>query len=157
VAGVPRRVSPLDEPERNLPGHLAADAVPFAGWVLHLQSLHQQEQEDASRDPQNVENPESAKPKHLRHAAYNTAMERDALEQRILDVVRAEKTLPDIPLTPETQLAELGIDSLDALNILFALEEAFEITIPDEVSRQIRTLGDLTAAIREAERDIADL
>ena len=78
-------------------------------------------------------------------------MERDALEQRILDVVRGEKTLPEIPLTPETLLADLGIDSLDALNILFALEEAFGISIPDEVSRQIRTLGDLTAAIRGAE------
>jgi acyl carrier protein len=78
-------------------------------------------------------------------------MEREALEQRILDVVRNEKTLPDIPLTPETELAALGIDSLDALNILFALEEAFGITIPDDVSRQIRTLGDLTAAIRGAE------
>jgi acyl carrier protein len=80
-----------------------------------------------------------------------TAMERGALEQRILDVVRGEKTLPDVPLTPETRLADLGIDSLDALNILFALEEAFGITIPDEVSRQIRTLGDLTAAIRGSE------
>lgn len=79
-------------------------------------------------------------------------MDRSGLEQKILEVVREQKTLPDVPLTPSTELAELGIDSLDALNILFALEEAFEVTIPDEQSRQIRTLGDLVTAIETAQQ-----
>lgn len=74
-------------------------------------------------------------------------MNRSDLEQKILEVVREQKTLPDVPLSTSTELADLGIDSLDALNILFALEEAFEITIPDEQSRQIRTFGDLVATI----------
>ncbi|HUP63692.1 MAG TPA: phosphopantetheine-binding protein [Thermoanaerobaculia bacterium] len=77
-------------------------------------------------------------------------MTADDLEWRILEVVREQKTLPDIPLTAETPLADLGVDSLDALNILFALEEAFSITIPDEQSRGIRTIGDLKRVIEGA-------
>ncbi len=145
------RVALLQEAESRVARDLARNPVPPARRILHLDRLHHEKEDRASRDPQQVENPESAKPRRFRHAAYNTAMERAALEHRILEVVRGEKTLPDVPLTPETQLADLGIDSLDALNILFALEEAFGISIPDEVSRQIRTLGDLTAAIRGSE------
>ena len=77
-------------------------------------------------------------------------MTADDLERQILEVVREQKTLPDAPLTAETPLADLGIDSLDALNILFALEEAFSITIPNEESRGIRTLGDLRRVIEGA-------
>ncbi|MGH9456651.1 MAG: acyl carrier protein [Thermoanaerobaculia bacterium] len=74
-------------------------------------------------------------------------MERADLERKILDVVREQKTIPDAPPAQDTPLVELGIDSLDALNILFALEEAFDITIPDERARSIRTLGDLVSVI----------
>ncbi|HVR42464.1 MAG TPA: acyl carrier protein [Thermoanaerobaculia bacterium] len=81
-------------------------------------------------------------------------MTRDELQHRILEVVREQKTLPESPLTPETPLADLGIDSLDALNILFALEEAFEITIPDEQSRGIRTLGDLVDVIESQQSQV---
>ena len=76
-------------------------------------------------------------------------MERAELERKILEVVRTEKTIPDGPLEPTTPLATLGIDSLDALNILFALEEEFEVTIPEETSRGIRTIADLVDAIQE--------
>lgn len=82
-------------------------------------------------------------------------MSRSDLQERILAVVREEKTLPDIPLTSDTALADLGIDSLDALNILFALEEAFSVSIPEEDSRAIRTVGDLVDAIEKAQRATA--
>jgi acyl carrier protein len=41
-------------------------------------------------------------------------------------------------LTPETHLDELGAESLDVIEIVFALEETFDITIPlkaDEATR----------------------
>ena len=41
-------------------------------------------------------------------------------------------------LTPETHLDELGAESLDVIEIVFALEEKFDITIPlkaDEATR----------------------
>jgi acyl carrier protein len=74
-------------------------------------------------------------------------MNRTELEQKILAVIHEQKTLSQNDIRADTQLAELGIDSLDALNILFALEESFGITIPDEKARSIRTVDDMVTTI----------
>lgn len=70
-------------------------------------------------------------------------MTRDEIAQKLIEIVRKEKDLPDEKLTPETNLAEAGIDSLDSLTILFGIEEEFKISIPDDRARGIRTFGDM--------------
>lgn len=71
------------------------------------------------------------------------------MEQKLLEIVRKEKNLPIETLAPEAQLADAGIDSLDALTILFAIEEEFKISIPDDRARAMKTFGDLSAAVAE--------
>jgi acyl carrier protein len=70
-------------------------------------------------------------------------MTRDELQEQLASIVRAEKNVPADKLTAETALADAGIDSLDALTILFAIEERFHISISDEKARAMRTFGDL--------------
>ena len=70
-------------------------------------------------------------------------MTRSEIEQKLVAIVRNEKDIAEDSLKPETQLAEAGIDSLDALTILFAIEEEFKISIPDDRARQVKTFGDL--------------
>jgi acyl carrier protein len=60
----------------------------------------------------------------------------------IIDDVRAiiaqSLKLPVEKLTPETRLEELGAESLDVIEIVFALEEKYDIAIPlraDEATR----------------------
>jgi len=48
--------------------------------------------------------------------------------------------LPEGHVTLDSTFAELGMDSLDAMNLLFALEEEFGISIPDEEARALRTV-----------------
>ncbi|MCI6509281.1 MAG: acyl carrier protein [Bacilli bacterium] len=44
----------------------------------------------------------------------------------------------------ETRLVEdLGADSLDAVEIMFALEEKFGLEIDDDAALQMKTVGDL--------------
>jgi acyl carrier protein len=74
-------------------------------------------------------------------------MTRTEIEERLAEIVRKEKNVADDKMTPETPLADAGIDSLDALSILFAIEEEFHISIPDERARAIRTFGDMVEAI----------
>jgi acyl carrier protein len=76
-------------------------------------------------------------------------MTRDEIQQKLIEIVRQEKDIPDDKLTPETVLAEAGVDSLDALTILFAIEEQFHISIPDDKARAIKTFGDMVTVVQE--------
>jgi acyl carrier protein len=46
-------------------------------------------------------------------------------------------------VTPEAELAALGVDSLKAITVIFELEEAFDIEIPNEVIASIITVKDI--------------
>ena len=49
-------------------------------------------------------------------------------------------------ITPEARLAEdLDIDSLDAVELNMAIEEALNITIPDGELMNLKTVGDIAA------------
>jgi len=74
-------------------------------------------------------------------------MTRAEIEQKLIEIVRKEKEIPEDVLKPETPLAEAGIDSLDALTILFGIEEEFHISIPDDRARAMTTFGDIIDAV----------
>lgn len=42
---------------------------------------------------------------------------------------------------------ELGFDSLDGLNIVFELEEAFDITIPDDKAQEMKSVDQVITEI----------
>lgn len=76
-------------------------------------------------------------------------MTRDEIEQKLIAIVRQEKNLPEDLLKPETPLADAGIDSLDSLTILFAIEEQFHISIPDDRARALHTFGDMIQVVED--------
>jgi acyl carrier protein len=75
-------------------------------------------------------------------------MTRAEIEAKVLDIIRKEKPIDEASMTRESALADAGIDSLDALTILFAVEEAFDIHIPDQDARSIKTFGDMVDAVQ---------
>ncbi len=46
-------------------------------------------------------------------------------------------------------MQELGIDSLDVFTLLFELENAFKISIPDDDVRSIHTVNDIVEGIKK--------
>jgi acyl carrier protein len=74
-------------------------------------------------------------------------MERREIEETIRTIIRKERDVPDSELDLATPLAAAGIDSLDALNILFGIEETFGIAVSDEQARSIRSLGDMVDTV----------
>lgn len=46
-------------------------------------------------------------------------------------------------------IEDLGADSLDIVELVMALEEEFEIVIPDEEAEKIRTVGEAVRYIQE--------
>jgi acyl carrier protein len=66
-----------------------------------------------------------------------------AIIDDVRSIIAKSLNIPAERLTPETRLDELGAESLDVIEIVFALEEKFDITIPlkaDEATRL--TTGD---------------
>lgn len=76
-------------------------------------------------------------------------MTREQIEAKLIAIIQQEKTIADDLLKPETNLADAGIDSLDSLTILFAIEEEFRISIPDERARAMETFGDMLAMVED--------
>jgi acyl carrier protein len=62
----------------------------------------------------------------------------DDLIQRVLKAIATSKRIPLETVTIDSQFQDLGIDSMDAVEILFALENEFDINIPDEEVRNVR-------------------
>ena len=47
-------------------------------------------------------------------------------------------------ITPECSLIkDLGADSLDAVELILAVEEEFGLEVPDSVAENVKTVGDL--------------
>lgn len=76
-------------------------------------------------------------------------MNRAEIEEKLRSIILEEKTVDRLAIQYSTPLADLGIDSLDALNILFAIEETFHVEISDDVARKMRTVGDMIEAIEQ--------
>jgi acyl carrier protein len=73
----------------------------------------------------------------------------EELTQRILKVIADSQKLPPEKVTLDSTFEELGIDSLDGVNILFALENEFNINIPDEGVQGIRTIRQMVDALEK--------
>jgi acyl carrier protein len=72
----------------------------------------------------------------------------DDLTQKVVKILAAVKRIPAESIRPEATLEELGIDSLDKVNILFELEGEFNIDIPDEEARQITSVEGIVERLR---------
>ena len=69
---------------------------------------------------------------------------------KVADVIVKTVHCDPNDITPETELAALGVDSLKAITILFELEEAFDIEIPNEVIPSIVTVNDILEKLEGA-------
>jgi acyl carrier protein len=73
----------------------------------------------------------------------------DSVTEEVLDVIAQTQRIPREKIGLDGRFEELGMDSMDAVNILFALEEKFDITIPDEAARQIRNIREMVEGVRK--------
>ena len=73
----------------------------------------------------------------------------DQLTERVLKVIAATQRISPEKVTIDSSFQELGIDSMDGINILFALENEFDITIPDEQAKQIRSIREMVEGIQK--------
>jgi acyl carrier protein len=71
----------------------------------------------------------------------------DELIQRIVKVIATSKRIPLESVAIDSEFEQIGIDSMDAVEILFALENEFDISIPDEEVRQVRNVRQMCEGV----------
>lgn len=69
------------------------------------------------------------------------------LTEKVIAVIAAIKRIPEDQVTLESTFEELGIDSLDGVEIVSELEEEFDISIPNEVAFEMRSVRQVTESL----------
>lgn len=64
----------------------------------------------------------------------------DALTERVIRVIADAHSVDPETIDVDLSLEELGLDSLDTINVLFAIEEAFDVDIPDDDARTLTSV-----------------
>jgi acyl carrier protein len=65
--------------------------------------------------------------------------------------VEEDKLLADVSFT-----RDLGMDSLDTVELVMELEEEFDVNIPDDEAEKIQTVGDAIRWVLRHQRDFGD-
>jgi acyl carrier protein len=73
----------------------------------------------------------------------------DDLIQRVLKSIATSKRVPLETVTIDSSFEQLNIDSMDAVEILFALENEFDINIPDEEVRSVRNVRQMCEGVEK--------
>lgn len=77
-------------------------------------------------------------------------MAKDAIFDKVKAIIVDQLGVEEEEVTEEASFIEdLGADSLDIVELIMALEEEFEIEVPDEDAEKLATVGDAIQYIRE--------
>ncbi|RWR76575.1 plastid acyl carrier protein [Cinnamomum micranthum f. kanehirae] len=69
---------------------------------------------------------------------------------KVCEIVRKQLALPaDSPVSGESKFTQLGADSLDTVEIVMGLEEAFGITVEEESAQSITTVQEAADLIEK--------
>ena len=66
---------------------------------------------------------------------------------KLTELVSAKAAMPADWIEPSTEMSNLGIDSLDFVELIFEIESEFDIKIPTEWDGEFATMADLSDAI----------
>ncbi|MHB1651068.1 MAG: acyl carrier protein [Desulfitobacteriaceae bacterium] len=69
--------------------------------------------------------------------------------EKVKSIVVDQLGVDEGDVTLETSFEALNADSLDIVELIMALEEEFDLDIPDEEAEKIRTVGDAVSYIKE--------
>jgi acyl carrier protein len=66
-----------------------------------------------------------------------------SVEQKVKSIIAEQLGVGEEEIKPASSFIEdLGADSLDIVELVMAMEEEFEVEIPDEEAEHIKTVGD---------------
>jgi acyl carrier protein len=77
-----------------------------------------------------------------------------SLEERVAEIIVEQLGVTREEVVPEASfIDDLGADSLDIVELVMAMEEEFDVEIPDEDAEKIQTIGAAVAYLKEKLED----
>jgi acyl carrier protein len=73
----------------------------------------------------------------------------DDIVQQVIAVIARKKKLDPAQITAESTFEQLGLDSLDAADLLFTFEDTFGIVVPDEVALSMKSVGQVAVEVKK--------
>ena len=71
-------------------------------------------------------------------------------QERLIEIIAKQLGVDEDNITPDASFMEdLGADSLDTVELVMALEEEFDIEIPDSDAEKIQTVQDALSYLDE--------
>jgi len=75
----------------------------------------------------------------------------EQLQEEVYAIIEEKLGVAAADLAPEKSLVnDLGADSLDSVELIMAIEQKFDITIPDDAAENIKTISDIINYIQKA-------
>jgi acyl carrier protein len=81
--------------------------------------------------------------------ASSSAEMSEDLKTRVIKVIAKTQRIPLETVSIDSTFEELKIDSLDGINLIFALESEFNVDIPDEDARSIKTVRQMSEGVAQ--------
>lgn len=83
----------------------------------------------------------------------------DSIRDRVIRIIAEQAVLDPGDVRPEMGLADLGIDSLGLVEAIFAIEEAFDISVPfnaNEPEKSDFDISSVEAIVAAVEKLVAE-
>jgi acyl carrier protein len=68
---------------------------------------------------------------------------------RVIAVIAQTQRIPVESIQADSTFEQLKIDSLDGINILFAIENEFNINVPDDAAKALRSVRDVAEGVEK--------
>ncbi len=75
------------------------------------------------------------------------ALSTQEIADRVIRVIAKTQHIQPESFTAESTFEEMKIDSLDGINIVFAVENEFGVNVPDEAMKQLRSVRDVITGV----------
>ncbi len=72
---------------------------------------------------------------------------RQDIENTVVKLIAKQKRLDPSDIAPDASLAALGVSSLEAITIVYDIEERFDVEVPDELLDKLDTVHDIVDGV----------
>ena len=79
----------------------------------------------------------------------------ESIETQVIDIIARKRKLDPSSVSLDSTFEQLGVDSLDAADLLFAFEDRFGIVVPDEAAQSMKSVRSVVDGVRQLVADRA--